>query len=143
MWENRKKLMILSLFSAGIIGTATYLMSTTFIEGAIPDKTVTSSSEPTPKGKVTVTSDTLSSSTNSEEPVSSESVAVADAETETSTEIPASEAPTILGEVYTVQSGETLWEIAQETGISMQKLMNDNQLSSGLIIAGQELVIAK
>ncbi|MGX7245896.1 LysM peptidoglycan-binding domain-containing protein [Enterococcus quebecensis] len=48
-----------------------------------------------------------------------------------------SEAPK---EVYIVKDGQTLWEIAQDSGQSVQTLMNKNQLSSGVIIEGQELV---
>lgn len=40
---------------------------------------------------------------------------------------------------YIVKPGQTLWEIAQETGLSLTTLMNENQLSNGFIIEGQEL----
>lgn len=40
---------------------------------------------------------------------------------------------------YIVKSGQTLWEIAQETGLSLTTLMNENQLSNSFIVEGQEL----
>ncbi|MBP2098720.1 LysM peptidoglycan-binding domain-containing protein [Enterococcus rivorum] len=40
---------------------------------------------------------------------------------------------------YIVKPGQTLWEIAQETGLSLTTLMNENQLSNSFIIEGQEL----
>lgn len=43
--------------------------------------------------------------------------------------------------VYVVQEGETLWEIAQEIDISIQDLIQENNLSNGVISEGQELII--
>lgn len=43
-------------------------------------------------------------------------------------------------EVYVVKKGQTLWEIAQDSGLSIQALMNRNQLSNSVIVEGQELV---
>ena len=40
---------------------------------------------------------------------------------------------------YVVKQGQTLWEIAQETGLSLTTLMNENQLSNSFIVEGQEL----
>lgn len=42
-----------------------------------------------------------------------------------------------------VESGQTLWEIAQNNGLTIQELMNQNQLTSTLVIEGQELIIEK
>lgn len=40
---------------------------------------------------------------------------------------------------YIVKPGQTLWEIAQELGLSLTALMNYNQLSNSFIIEGQVL----
>lgn len=45
--------------------------------------------------------------------------------------------------VYIVKSGQTLWEIAQELGVSLTELMNTNQLSNSFIMEGQELLYNK
>ena len=42
---------------------------------------------------------------------------------------------------YKVESGQTLWEIAKNNGLGIQDLMNRNQLTSIMIIEGQELII--
>lgn len=44
---------------------------------------------------------------------------------------------------YTVQSGDSLWKIATQHGISYQTLMNANHLSSSTIYVGQKLIINK
>lgn len=44
--------------------------------------------------------------------------------------------------VYVVKKNETLWEIAQDTKVSVQTLMTVNQLNSSIIFEGQELVIS-
>lgn len=44
---------------------------------------------------------------------------------------------------YTVQSGDSLWKIATQHGISYQTLMNVNHLSSSTIYVGQKLTINK
>ena len=44
---------------------------------------------------------------------------------------------------YTVQSGDSLWKIATQHGISYQTLMNANHLSSSTIYVGQKLTINK
>ncbi|WP_431811178.1 NlpC/P60 family protein [Lysinibacillus sp. FW12] len=44
---------------------------------------------------------------------------------------------------YTVQSGNSLWKIATQHGISYQTLMNANHLSSSTIYVGQKLTINK
>lgn len=46
-------------------------------------------------------------------------------------------------EVYVVKEGQTLWEIAQDTGESLQTLMNDNQLRSSIVVEGQGLAFEK
>lgn len=42
---------------------------------------------------------------------------------------------------YTVQSGDSLWKIANQHGVSYQTLMNLNHLSSSNIYVGQKLTI--
>lgn len=42
---------------------------------------------------------------------------------------------------YTVQSGDSLWKIANHHGVSYQTLMNLNHLSSSNIYVGQKLTI--
>lgn len=44
---------------------------------------------------------------------------------------------------YTVKSGDTLWQIATNNGISVNQLMSWNNLSSTLIIVGQRLVVTR
>lgn len=43
--------------------------------------------------------------------------------------------------IYIVKEGETLWEIAQEIDISIQDLLQENNLSNGIVSEGQELFI--
>nr|WP_080846167.1 LysM peptidoglycan-binding domain-containing protein [Cytobacillus gottheilii] len=43
------------------------------------------------------------------------------------------------GTVYTVKSGDSLWSIAAKNGLTLQQLMNDNQLTSTTIYVGQTL----
>lgn len=45
--------------------------------------------------------------------------------------------------IHTVKSGETLWEIAQKYGISIEDLMADNDMTSDLLNEGQTLKIIK
>lgn len=45
--------------------------------------------------------------------------------------------------IHTVKSGETLWEIAQKYGISIEDLMADNGMTSDLLNEGQTLKIIK
>ncbi|MFK4566591.1 LysM peptidoglycan-binding domain-containing protein [Enterococcus sp. UD-01] len=47
----------------------------------------------------------------------------------------------VVKQTYIVEARQTLWEIAQEKGVTVQTLMKVNGLSSSLIIEGQELVI--
>ncbi|MFC0524631.1 LysM peptidoglycan-binding domain-containing protein [Pontibacillus salicampi] len=42
---------------------------------------------------------------------------------------------------YTVKSGDTLWSIGQENGVSVASLKSWNNLSSSLIFPGQELAL--
>ena len=44
---------------------------------------------------------------------------------------------------YRIESDQTLWEIAQNNGLTIQDLMNQNQLTSTVIVEGQELIIEK
>jgi soluble lytic murein transglycosylase-like protein len=44
---------------------------------------------------------------------------------------------------YTVQPGETLWQISKRTGVSVERLARDNRLAdANLIYAGQDLKVA-
>lgn len=43
--------------------------------------------------------------------------------------------------VYVVQSGDTLWSIANRHQVSLEALRRANQLGSDLIVPGQELII--
>lgn len=138
MGKNRNKRMLLSFLSAGIVGVSAYFMNSTLIEGSTPDKTAVSSTEEL-KGEVTMTPATATEAASNESRESVEQVpAVVVA--------PESEADNTLvdpANVYTVQSGETLWEISQIVGVSVQDLMIANQLSSAVIIEGQELILSK
>jgi LysM repeat protein len=42
---------------------------------------------------------------------------------------------------YTIKSGDTLWEISKDHGITVNQLMNANDLNSSLIFPGEKLVI--
>ncbi|MFA9560571.1 LysM peptidoglycan-binding domain-containing protein [Evansella sp. AB-rgal1] len=42
---------------------------------------------------------------------------------------------------YNVQSGDSLWKIANENNVSVQNLMNWNSLTSSTIFVGQNLTI--
>lgn len=42
-----------------------------------------------------------------------------------------------------VEANQTLWEFAQKNGLTIQELMNQNQLTSTVIIEGQELIVEK
>jgi len=42
---------------------------------------------------------------------------------------------------YTVQSGDTLWEISQDKNVSVESLKGWNNLSSDLILPSQELKV--
>ncbi|MCB5952112.1 LysM peptidoglycan-binding domain-containing protein [Enterococcus sp. BWT-B8] len=137
MGKNRNRMMLLSLLSAGIIGVSAYLMNSTLIEGSTPDETAASSTEE-PKGEVTMTSVTSTDETSNESSAPVEQIPVV-VEPEPEVE----NIPVDPANIYTVQSGETLWEISQTTGVSVQDLMITNQLSSAVIIEGQELVLSK
>ncbi|RIW27995.1 LysM peptidoglycan-binding domain-containing protein [Bacillus salacetis] len=43
--------------------------------------------------------------------------------------------------VHTVQSGETLWRIAQTYGVSTEDMLKENNLESPAIISGEKLII--
>lgn len=141
MSKKRNKIMLLSLLSAGIIGVSAYFMNSTLIEGSTADETAASSTEE-PKGEVTMTPATSTSANdanNSTETVEQEQQAPAVVEPEPEAE----STPVDPANVYTVKTGETLWEISQTAGVSLQDLMINNQLSSAMIIEGQELVVSK
>lgn len=44
-------------------------------------------------------------------------------------------------ELYQVNAGQSLWEIAQETGTNIQDLMKKNNLTNSLVFAGQYLIV--
>ncbi|WP_086350024.1 LysM peptidoglycan-binding domain-containing protein [Candidatus Enterococcus clewellii] len=134
MKKNRIKAVVTLSFLCGIIGLTTYFVNTTQIEGSTPETGATSSEE-NKDAKVTTTSVapgsesvSESSSAEVEQPAAPEAT-------------PAEPQPET--EIYTVQEGQNLWEIAQATEMSMQNLMNTNQLSSSAIFAGQELLVEK
>lgn len=43
----------------------------------------------------------------------------------------------------TIESDQTLWEFAQTNGVSIQDLMNQNQMTSTVVVEGQELIVEK
>ncbi|WP_261131721.1 LysM peptidoglycan-binding domain-containing protein [Bacillus sp. Marseille-Q3570] len=45
--------------------------------------------------------------------------------------------------MYNIQKGDTLWDIGQKYGVTVEKLMKVNKLSSSLIYPGQPLMISK
>ncbi|MGP4079015.1 C40 family peptidase [Pseudalkalibacillus sp. R45] len=45
--------------------------------------------------------------------------------------------------MYNIQKGDTLWGIGKKYGVSVEKLMKVNKLSSSLIYPGQQLMIPK
>lgn len=118
----------LLVFSTLLFGTAVYFMSGSMILGAsvggsavavpaevpaVDDQTAT-----VPEEATTATTEKENVTDNQEE----------------------SETPK---EVYVVNKGETLWEIAQDSGLSIQTIMKNNQLSNGVVFEGQELVLNK
>lgn len=118
-----------------MFSTAIYFLSSSLILGASPGGStpVTADSQPVAPASVP---ETASSETKVEAPTP----------TAVSTEPPAestAESNVQDSEVYVVKSGRTLWEIAQDSGLSIQTLMNENQLSSSVLIEGQELVFGR
>ncbi|EOH94012.1 hypothetical protein UAW_02433 [Enterococcus haemoperoxidus ATCC BAA-382] len=123
-----KKNSILLIFSAILFSTAIYFMSSSLVLGA----SVGGSSPVTAGGEEVVLP------TPTPAPIAPESEQQKETTNEnTVAEQKEKEAPK---EVYIVKTGQTLWEIAQDSGLSIQNLMNKNQLSSSVIVEGQELV---
>ncbi len=46
-------------------------------------------------------------------------------------------------EVYTVQEGDTLWQIAHHNGVSVEYLMTINKLSDDKLYIGQEILLGE
>lgn len=49
--------------------------------------------------------------------------------------------PSETGNIYTVVSGDVLWKIADRYGVSIQSIIDANQLTSTALLIGQKLVI--
>lgn len=133
--HSTKNYRLLLVFSALLFSTAIYFLSSSLILGASPGGStpVTADSQP-----VTPTSvpETASSETKVEAPTPTTVSTEPPAESTAASEVQDSE-------VYVVKRGQTLWEIAQDSGLSIQTLMNENQLSSSVLIEGQELVFGR
>ncbi|OTN88249.1 hypothetical protein A5819_000701 [Enterococcus sp. 7E2_DIV0204] len=114
-----KKYLILLISSAILFSTAIYFMSSSMILGA----SVGGGEVVTPVAPIPTTQ-------TAEKPKTTEAENASAVSKEK--EVPK--------EVYIVKEGQTLWEIAQDSGVSIQTLMNKNQLSSSVIVEGQELV---
>ncbi|MBL1223570.1 LysM peptidoglycan-binding domain-containing protein [Enterococcus sp. BWR-S5] len=137
MKKNSIKAIVSLFFFSGIIGLATYFVSSTQIEGSTPETSATSSEE-NKDAEVTATSVSADSSDKGvEDTPASEEQAVVSEDVQQPVE------PERETEIYTVQQGQNLWEIAQSTEMSLQDLMNTNQLSSSAIFTGQELLVKK
>jgi LysM repeat protein len=125
-----KHVRLLLVFSALLFSTAIYFLSSSLILGASPGGsapiTTTNSSETTPS-----TPAPSSEAVEDGQTPAATTEQTATAEGNSNTQEP---------EVYVVKSGQTLWEIAQDSGLSIQTLMNKNQLSSSVLVEGQELV---
>ncbi|WP_321388575.1 LysM peptidoglycan-binding domain-containing protein [uncultured Enterococcus sp.] len=137
MKKNSIKVIVSLFFFSGIIGLATYFVSSTQIEGSTPETSATSSEE-NKDAEVTATSVSADSSDKGVEhtPASEEQAVVSE-------DVQQPAEPERETEIYTVQQGQNLWEIAQATEMSLQDLMNTNQLSSSAIFTGQELLVKK
>lgn len=123
-----KKNSILLIFSAILFSTAIYFMSSSLVLGASVGGT----------SPVTAGGEEVVLPTPTPAPIAPESEQQKETTNEnTVAEQKEKEAPK---EVYIVKTGQTLWEIAQDSGLSIQNLMNKNQLSSSVIVEGQELV---
>ncbi|MGM0219619.1 LysM peptidoglycan-binding domain-containing protein [Enterococcus sp. AZ126] len=123
-----KKYSILLVFSAILFSTAIYFMSSSLVLGASAGGTASAP----------VTADGGAAIIPAPTPPATQAEPKQETATEnTIAEQKEKEAPK---EVYVVKDGQTLWEIAQDSGLSIQTLMNKNQLSSSVIVEGQELV---
>lgn len=124
-----KKYTILLIFSTVLFSTAIYFMSSSLVLGASVGGGM-ESAPVTVEGGEAIT------------PTPTPEIPQAEPKEETTTENTVAEnkekeAPK---EVYVVKNGQTLWEIAQDSGLPIQTLMNTNQLSNSVIVEGQELV---
>ncbi|MHC5215738.1 LysM peptidoglycan-binding domain-containing protein [Enterococcus sp. LJL128] len=144
MKRKNKKIALWSLFSVGIVLFSGYLMESTPIMGSTPEEGVTASNE-----KTNATVSTSEADKGNSSDLADTSVAASESHEATAAIVPAPE-ETIpstetggTSELYKVKQGESLWEIAQNANISLQDLMNINQLSNSVILEGQELITEK
>lgn len=129
--QINKKHRILLISSAILFSTVVYLMSDSLILGASAGG-----------GGTVSTPGTVPSTDSIQTPASTSQKAQAQQDTNLNEDATSknknNEEPK---EVYVIKAGQTLWEIAQDSGLSIQTLMNKNQLSSSVIVEGQELVL--
>ncbi|MEI5991080.1 LysM peptidoglycan-binding domain-containing protein [Enterococcus crotali] len=124
----KKKHLIPLVFSIILFSTAGYFMSDSLVLGA----SVGGEAGTAPVADTTTVAPESA-------PVAPE-VEQSTGETTENSATTQSKAKEVPKEVYVVKDGQTLWEIAQDSGLSVQTLMNKNQLSSSVIVEGQELV---
>lgn len=126
--QSNKTYTILLIFSAILFSTAIYFMSSSLILGASAG------------GSVSAPVTTIESEDVVPETTPSAAVAEPKEATTATSAVVENNVREAPKEVYVVKEGQTLWEIAQDSGLSIQTLMNQNQLSSSVIVEGQELV---
>ncbi|MGX7137324.1 hypothetical protein RV15_GL000300 [Enterococcus silesiacus] len=126
----KEKHLIPLVFSTILFSTAIYFMSDSVVLGASVGGTETAPVNADTTAVMPESAPVAPEVEQTTEEATAQSTA-------TETESKANEPPK---EVYVVKDGQTLWEIAQDSGLSVQTLMNKNQLSSSVIVEGQELV---
>ncbi|MBM7689423.1 hypothetical protein BCR24_10445 [Enterococcus ureilyticus] len=127
--QINKKYRILLISSAILFSTVVYFMSDSLILGASAGGGGTVSAP--------VTTDDSEAPTSASIPQAAQTQQESNLSSDVASEDKNNEVPK---EVYVIKAGQTLWEIAQDSGLSIQTLMNKNQLSSSVIVEGQELV---
>lgn len=120
--QINKKHLLLLVFSIILFSTVGYSMSDSLVLGA------------------SVGGEAVNADTAAVMPKSAPEVEQPTGETTENSAATQSKTKAAPKEVYVVKDGQTLWEIAQDFGLSVQTLMNKNQLSSSVIVEGQELV---